>query len=253
MSDRPEHFPEDGGEDRDLLAGISVLGVLELDEVRVGEDMARADPAMTEAIEAWQNRLAPLAGLAAPVAPPGDLWPRIATTLGMAVSPVPLPVAPAKPAPVAAGPRRPATVVKLWRSTGFWRVTTAAALALAASFAGIAFLNQPTATRYAAALAPPHAQGAAFIAETLPDGSLLVRPVSSVSVAAGKDLELWELPAGAKRPKSLGVLPSIGRRIPPGTVLAADTQLMISLEPQGGSPTGQPTGPVLWAGTLAKL
>jgi anti-sigma-K factor RskA len=29
--------------------------------------------------------------------------------------------------------------------------------------------------------------------------------------------------------------------------------LMVSLEPRGGSPTGQPTGPVLYAGRLTGL
>jgi anti-sigma-K factor RskA len=35
--------------------------------------------------------------------------------------------------------------------------------------------------------------------------------------------------------------------------LAADTQLLVNLEPQGGSPTGQPTGPVLYAGRLTRV
>jgi len=72
-------------------------------------------------------------------------------------------------------------------------------------------------------------------------------------VQAGKDLELWALPAGATRPVSLGVLPPIGRKLPVRELLAAQTQLMISLEPQGGSRTGAPTGPVLWGGRLASV
>jgi anti-sigma-K factor RskA len=30
-------------------------------------------------------------------------------------------------------------------------------------------------------------------------------------------------------------------------------QLLVSLEPRGGSPTGQPTGPVLYGGTLQEM
>jgi anti-sigma-K factor RskA len=52
---------------------------------------------------------------------------------------------------------------------------------------------------------------------------------------------------------SLGVLPPIGRNLPARELLAADTQLMISLEPHGGSRTGAPTGPVLWGGRLAQV
>jgi len=33
-------------------------------------------------------------------------------------------------------------------------------------------------------------------------------------------------------------------------VAAAGTVLAVSLEPQGGSPTGQPTGPVLFQGKV---
>ena len=35
--------------------------------------------------------------------------------------------------------------------------------------------------------------------------------------------------------------------------LAPGTRIMVSLEPVGGSPTGLPTGPVLFAGTLERL
>jgi anti-sigma-K factor RskA len=91
-----------------------------------------------------------------------------------------------------------------------------------------------------------------FLAETQPDGSILVRPLSHVAVESGKDLELWALPAGATRPVSLGVLPAIGKHVP-GELAKASTQLLVSLEPQGGSPTGLPTGPVLYAGTLTRV
>ncbi len=69
---------------------------------------------------------------------------------------------------------------------------------------------------------------------------------------SGRSLELWALPPGAK-PKSLGVLASTER----GSLklaAAADQALgdvpalAVSLEPPGGSPTGQPTGPVLYTG-----
>ncbi|MGH7153988.1 MAG: anti-sigma factor domain-containing protein, partial [Acetobacteraceae bacterium] len=69
----------------------------------------------------------------------------------------------------------------------------------------------------------------------------------------GKDLELWALPPGATRPISLGVVPAATRGLVvshPAVPLTLRTQLMVSLEPKGGSPTGQPTGPVLFAGTL---
>lgn len=36
-------------------------------------------------------------------------------------------------------------------------------------------------------------------------------------------------------------------------LLKASVVLAVSLEPRGGSPTGQPTGPVLYQGPLAAL
>jgi len=58
------------------------------------------------------------------------------------------------------------------------------------------------------------------------------------------------------RPEHLGVIPAGGK----GRVELSDAQktligkpiaLAVSLEPKGGSPTGQPTGPVLYQGALA--
>jgi anti-sigma-K factor RskA len=87
----------------------------------------------------------------------------------------------------------------------------------------------------------------------MPDGSIVVKPMGSVTVAAGKDLELWALPPGAARPMPLGVLPAGGLRVAMADVVQPSTKLMVSLEPQGGSPSGQPTGPVLYSGALTRV
>ena len=234
MSDAPEDY--------DLLAGEYVLGVLDAAESSAVETLAEREETVVVFIEAWQRRLAPLTLAAAPLAPPEALWPRIAASIGGFAEPAPRPGA-----QVISFPRR------VWRSTGLWRTATAAALALAAVFAGIAFLEHPQPTaQFAAALAPASAPAPVFLAETQPDGTILVRPLSRVAVENGKDLELWALPQGATRPVSLGVLPVTGRHVP-GTLAQPATQLLVSLEPQGGSPTGQPTGPVLYAGTLTQV
>ena len=59
------------------------------------------------------------------------------------------------------------------------------------------------------------------------------------------------MPPGATKPASLGVIPAEGKVVPPG--IKAGTMLLVSLEPKGGSPTGQPTGPVLYAGKLSRF
>jgi anti-sigma-K factor RskA len=83
------------------------------------------------------------------------------------------------------------------------------------------------------------------------NGALIVQPTASITVPTDKDLELWALPKGETKPRSLGVLPPSGRQLT--AELAPDTQLLVSLEPKGGSPTGQPTGPVLYGGWLTTI
>jgi anti-sigma-K factor RskA len=228
----------DAQDDRDLLAASYALGVLDRAEAAEVEAAMATDQALRTAIAAWDERLAPLAAVVAPAPPPPELWSRIVASAGLGV----------------AVPPRHTLLRRTWHSTPFWRTTTAAALAIAAVVAGIAFLRPPSpAERLVAALAPPGAPAAMFMAEVQPDGRVLIRALGPVSVQDGKDLELWALPAGATRPVSLGVLPPIGRNVPVRELLAAQTQLMISLEPQGGSRTGAPTGPVLWGGRLSSV
>lgn len=64
-----------------------------------------------------------------------------------------------------------------------------------------------------------------------------------------RSLELWVLDESGK-PHSLGVMPHDGEAqmpMPKGVPMPAKPTLAISDEPRGGSPTGQPTGPVLTA------
>ena len=86
---------------------------------------------------------------------------------------------------------------------------------------------------------------------------LAVRPLELAAVDGGRSLELWAIPVEGK-PVSLGLIPRDGD----GRIVLSQSQqqliripvvLAVSLEPQGGSPTGQPTGPVLYQGPLASL
>jgi anti-sigma-K factor RskA len=106
------------------------------------------------------------------------------------------------------------------------------------------------AERQVAVIAPLNAPTPAFVASAQPNGTVVLTSVSPAPVPAGKDLELWILRPGATRVAPLGVLSASGGSVRLPAAPATGTQLLISLEPAGGSPTGQPTGPVLYGGTL---
>ncbi len=237
MSDTPE--------DPDLLAGEYVLGVLEPEAARALERRALQEPTLAAAIAAWQDRLAPLGSLLGETPAPGPLWARIARDIGETP-------AVASATVVDFVPRAPRRSV--WSSLALWRGATAAGFALAAGFAGILLLRPPTppAARYVAALTDPASHAAGYMAAAGADGAIAVMPLTAVQVASDRSLELWALPPGAAHPVSLGVLGPDGRRVLAANMVAPNTQLMVSLEPHGGSPTGLPTGPVLFAGALTR-
>ena len=70
--------------------------------------------------------------------------------------------------------------------------------------------------------------------------------------------ELWALPGAGAAPVSLGLLPAQGDAVLPvpeqvRSILERGAALAVSVEPPGGSPTGQPTGPVLYQGKLISI
>lgn len=216
--------------DRDLLAAEYVLGTLEGEEAQAAVQRLATDAAFAAAVHGWEERLMPLADCASPVTPPPGLWERIETTT--------------------AAPATTSSVVPLgWpRRLRMWQASTSVALAIAASLA--IFVVQRPAPRVAV-LAPLTGGVPVLLATTGSNGVVSVRPDGAITVPGDRDLELWALGAGDTRPRSLGVLPAAGRTLvaalPPGT------QLLVSLEPRGGSKTGQPTGPVLYGGRLTAL
>jgi anti-sigma-K factor RskA len=80
----------------------------------------------------------------------------------------------------------------------------------------------------------------------------LVRAVARAAIPNDRSFELWGIAPGATQPQPLGLIGADGR-LDIGALPAAlrdGGTLAISLEPVGGSPTGQPTGPVVFSGTL---
>ncbi len=222
-------IPQDR-EELQIHAGEYVLGVLDADAAQEIEAALATNADLRGAVAFWEGRLAGLADAADPADPPADGWDRIAARLDTA--------------------RAGATANRVWNSVALWRGATAAAAALAAGL--LLFIAiQPAAPSLVAVLRAPHGDEIAWVA-TAGEGGLKLRPVRREAAPQQRTFQVWAIAPGAARPRSLGLMGAddqfaLARM--PRDLLEGGT-LAISLEPAGGSPTGQPTGPVVFAGTL---
>ena len=232
--------------DDDLRCAEYVLGVLDADERRDFERTLRHDPRIGEAVAYWQERLIPLSEDLGDVPPPPHVWTRIQRELGMSTL-------------AAAEPR-----TRLWDSVRLWRWIGVTSTAVAAALAAVALLSvergrlsTPAGHGYMVASLAPQGGGAAWAATIdLQQASMIIVPPARTQVATGHSMELWVIPPGMK-PVSLGLIaadrPTVVK-LPHDRLaaLAPQATLAVSLEPYGGSPTGQPTGPVLAAGPVGR-
>ena len=214
---------------RDVLAGEYVLGVLDPAEAQEVKTALALDEELRAGVAYWEKALHPLSALAKPQDPPADTWDEIAARL----------TEPAKPA--APG----------WsRRAAPWQWSTAGLAALAAALI-IYIAVTPPSRPLIAALHGPQVQTADWVATLGRDG-LHLAAVGREAPPSARVYELWAIAKGKSRPVPLGVIPASGQfqlaYLPSG--MGQGTTLAISIEPPGGSPTGQPTGPVVFVGEL---
>jgi anti-sigma-K factor RskA len=86
---------------------------------------------------------------------------------------------------------------------------------------------------------------------------LRARAGAGATAQSGKSYELWALPDSGAAPVSLGVIPAVGeidRELTDAqrAALRGASKVAVSLEPEGGSTTGAPTGPVLFVAERVK-
>lgn len=234
------------GDDMDLIAAEYVLGTLPAGECAAVAVRARQDRSLAAAIEAWELRLAPLSELVPPRPAPLTVWPEIKARID-ALEEVLL-----------TDKQVSAKVIGIERRLGRWRAAAVAATALAASlllFVGYREIVNPP-ERTLVAVLQKDAQSPAFLVSVDLDKRLLTIRAVSAEPQPGKSYELWLVNDELKTPRSLGIVGDKPFTVV-GPQLAAyspkvieDATLAVSLEPEGGSPTGQPTGPVLFAGKL---
>jgi len=171
---------------------------------------------------------------------------------------------------------RSANVVQLARGVSRWRRMTVAMGAIAALLALYIGLAQfapglvPFGPRSQVVAQAPAQLGARLVAvlqqePTAPAFLLTVDPQSrtlvvrrvSATPEAGRSYELWLISSQFPTPKSLGVVGNdefTQRQIPGNFDVATlrAASYAVSLEPSGGSPSGVPTGPVLFTGKIVE-
>lgn len=230
--------------DWDLAAAEYVIGLLTPAEAREVETRALEDPVLAQSILAWQRRLGGMVQWVQPVTPPASVWRRLESKI--------MP----QPAP-RAGPGRTAWrgrqgwLVQAWDSPAFWRGVSVASFLAGATLVGALlgpklWTSQPA----VAALIPVNSPMPAFLVMVTKDGYATVI-AHAAEVEPGNSLELWVSPPGVAAPVSLGVIPVTGK-VRMEVTMSAGTLLLVSSEPKGGSPTGAPTGPVVYRGRVVK-
>ena len=218
-------------DDLHALAGEYVLGVLDAAEAGEVTEALATHTGLRRAVAFWEEQLHPLAQTIPPAEPPADLWRQIETRISEV-------------------PSRPAAH-RFWNNIALWRWSTAGAAAATAALALWIGLTPAPGPSFVAVLHSPQQDQASWVA-TAGRSGLLVRAVTGVAPPADRAFELWAIAPGATRPRSLGVIPADGELklgvLPPD--LRDGATLAISIEPVGGSPTQQPTGPVVFVGSV---
>lgn len=229
---------------RHMLAAEYALGTLRGRARDRFERLLDEDRGLRPILAYWENRLGQLGLDLTPVTPPDSVWQAIERRVGRvpaAERPVSRPIRPPRPS--------------LWQRTGFWRgwaaMASAACLALAITLwvvpgPGAGNGHMP----YVSVMSAQKGQAKWLIMLYPGSRRVRVKTVSSYPMPKHHALELWMLPSGQKKPVALGVIPGSGSGwmpMPSSTLkyMGARAKLAVSLEPAGGSPTGQPTGPVL--------
>jgi anti-sigma-K factor RskA len=239
------------------MAGDYVMGLLDGAEHTVAEQRLATDPSFAHAVSAWRARLADLDLTAEETPPSPALWQRIADATR---------TAPIDALPSARAALRGAT---LWHDIKFWRVAGIGG-SLAALLFAVIMIGALTTSRhlrhdlialaqskpvYVAVLVNDATKEAGAIVNAFSNGRVELIPLRPIEVPAGRTLQVWTLWDRGIGPKSIG-LSGQSRTLQLNLESLPETvqnQLFeITLEPEGGSPIGRPTGPILFKGNAAR-
>jgi len=244
-------------DERDDMAADYVMGLLDQAGEAAAEQRMDNDFEFARAVNAWRARLADFDASAEPVKPGPELWKRIAeTTKKDTVSTLP-------------GMRNAMLGATIWNNLKFWR-TTGLASGFAALFFAIIAIGAITTSKelrrdlvtlaqskpvYVAILVNDATKEAGAVVNAFANGRVELIPLKAIEVPAGRTLQVWTLWDRAVGPKSIGLMGrsrALDLNLDQLPETVADQLFEITLEPEGGSPIGRPTGPILFKGTTAR-
>ncbi|HZP91737.1 MAG TPA: anti-sigma factor [Burkholderiales bacterium] len=230
----------DSDELREKLAAEYVLGTLAPRARRRFRTLLRQDPRLRRAVADWEQRLSPLAEAVPQIAPPARVWRAIRARIR----------------PPRLGPRQ---------SLSFWRAAALGSALVAATLIVLLALpdRRPVSTpeMMVAVMNDVQTRAPAMTVSWTPGGAdrrvLRIRVMGHAEMAPDTAWELWLLPGGNRPPVSIGLISTHETQtlvVPAAQAALLDAAwgLAMSVEPKGGSPTGRPTGPVLYSGPCVK-
>ncbi|HEX4984866.1 MAG TPA: anti-sigma factor [Burkholderiales bacterium] len=228
---------------RDRLAAEYVLGTMSARARRRFEVYLRGNPQLRAAVARWEARLCPMADLLPGIEPPPRVWAAIRGRLKFDL-------------PARAG---------FWSSLAFWRMSAFGSALAAVALAIVLGLPKPEApapegrmvvVMHDLATNKP-AMTASWDPGTPGGRAVRLRVLGHAEMGPHTAWELWMLPGGDGKPVSLGLITTHETQVVhvPAALAArldAARGLAMSVEPEGGSPTGLPSGPVLYAGSSVR-
>jgi anti-sigma-K factor RskA len=277
--DDSQRVPEEAPEELtpNTRAAEYVLGTLDPAERAEAQALIASDPAFAALVRDWEGRLGELHALADSVDPPAAVWDAIKAKLPETeqTAPFRLPEIPPPPPPP---PRLPPNVIALSNRMVRWRMVAAATGTMAAVFALFIITSTvaptvlpdslrprprvivqvtegvaPPPARFVAVLQRDATSPAFILTVDIANRSLTVRRVAAER-EPGKSYELWLVSNKFPAPRSLGVVgggefTQTGNLTPYDPATISDATFAVSLEPEGGSPTGAPSN-VMFLGKL---
>jgi anti-sigma-K factor RskA len=219
-------------EEDDILAAEFALGLLDEAEAAAVQLRARTDSVFSLRIAWWRDQLAPLASEVETPAPTG-VWQRIEGQLP--------------------GNDNSQSLMQRWRAAAVASMSMAAAL-----LAFIAFRPDPVPVivPQAPMIAALSGDKGAVVAVSYDatSGKMIIAP--TVLDSGKGDAEMWIIPEGGK-PVSMGVMSATKTEthnvpMPMRPMVQPGATFAVTQEAKGGSPDGNPHGPIVAAGKIIR-